>query len=123
MSKDNEILRNEIVNEQSLKNSIYMIRGQQVMLDSDLAAIYGYSTSDFNRQVKNNIEKFPEDFYFQLTERETNTILICKNSTSSWGASSKDGGNRGTTMTLVKEASIYHSLIDQAMQNESLILK
>ncbi|MBQ0118382.1 MAG: ORF6N domain-containing protein [Bacteroidales bacterium] len=85
MAKDKDILRNEIINEQSLKDCIYTIRGQQVMLDLDLAAIYGYSTSDFNRQVKNNIEKFPEDFYFQLTEIETNTILICKNSTSSWG--------------------------------------
>lgn len=85
MAKDSEILRTEIVNEQSLKNSIYMIRGQQVMLDLDLAAIYGYSTRDFNRQVKNNIEKFPKDFYFQLTEKESNTILMWKNSTSSWG--------------------------------------
>ena len=47
------------------------------MLDMDLAKIYGYSTKDFNRQVKNNIEKFEQDFMFQL--------LRCKNSTSSWG--------------------------------------
>ena len=82
MAKDSEILRTEIVNEQSLKDCIYTIRGQQVMLDSDLAAIYGYSTKDFNRQVKNNIEKFPKDFYFQLTEIETNTILRWKFSTA-----------------------------------------
>ena len=54
------------------------------MLDRDLAKIYGYSTKDFNRQVKNNIEKFEQDFMFQLTDEECE-ILRCKNSTSSWG--------------------------------------
>lgn len=50
----------------------------------DLAKIYGYSTKDFNRQVKNNIEKFEQDFMFQLSDEERG-ILRCKNSTSSWG--------------------------------------
>lgn len=69
----------------SLKDKIYTIRGVQVMLDSDLAEIYGYATKDFNRQVKNNIERFDEDFRFQLTDDEYNAILRCKISTSSWG--------------------------------------
>lgn len=52
-----------------------MIRGVQVMLDKDLAEIYGYSTKAFNQQVKNNIEKFDEeDLMFQLTEEETNNL-------------------------------------------------
>lgn len=65
-------LKNEILiqNSEQLKDKIYLIRGVQVMLDSDLAEIYGYSTKDFNRQVKNNIEKFDEDFMFQLTKEE-----------------------------------------------------
>ncbi len=64
-----------------------MIRGQKVMLDADLAEIYGYETKNFNRQVKNNIEKFEgEDFMFQLTENEFEN-LRCKNFTSSWGGS------------------------------------
>ena len=54
------------------------------MLDMDLAKIYGYSTKDFNRQVKNDIEKFEQDFMFQLSDEECE-ILRCKNSTSSWG--------------------------------------
>ena len=54
-----------------LKDKIYIIRGKQVMLDSDLAKIYGYTTKAFNQQVKNNIEKFDEDFRFQLTNEET----------------------------------------------------
>lgn len=66
-----------IHNTESLKDKIYTIRGVQVMLDSDLAEIYGYATKDFNRQVKNNIERFDEDFRFQLTDEEVK-YLRCK---------------------------------------------
>ena len=59
-----------LIDENMLKSRIYTIRGLKVMLDADLAEIYGYSTKAFNRQVKNNIEKFDEDFRFQLTELE-----------------------------------------------------
>lgn len=71
------------VNPQLFKSLIHEFRGTLVMLDSDLAAIYGYSTKDFNRQVKNNREKFAEDFMFQLTKEEADVILRCKNFTSS----------------------------------------
>ncbi|MBP5285491.1 MAG: ORF6N domain-containing protein [Kiritimatiellae bacterium] len=67
-----------------IRSHIVWLRGVQVMLDFDLARIYGYSTKDFNRQVKNNIDKFDADFMFQLT-REEAADLRCKNSTSSWG--------------------------------------
>ena len=69
---------NDLMN---IENKILVIRGQQVMLDRDLAEIYGYETKNFNRQVKNNIEKFDEDFMFQLTKDESNTISRCKNFT------------------------------------------
>ena len=76
-----------IVDDKTIKDKIYLIRGQKVMLDADLAEIYGYETKNFNRQVKNNIEKFEgEDFMFQLTENEF-VNLRCKNFTSSWGGS------------------------------------
>ena len=65
-----------LIDENLLKSRIYTIRGLKVMLDADLAEIYGYSTSAFNRQVKNNIEKFDEDFRFQLTTEE---LSRCKN--------------------------------------------
>ena len=52
------------------------------MLDADLAEIYGYSTKDFNRQVKNNIERFPEIFRFQLTKDEVVEVSRCKNCTT-----------------------------------------
>lgn len=55
-------------------NSIYIIRGQQVMLDSDLAKIYGYEVKRLNEQVKRNIKRFPEDFMFQLTREEIDFV-------------------------------------------------
>lgn len=73
-----------VVDEQTIKDKIYNIRGQQVMLDFDLAEIYGYSTKVFNQQVKRNIEKFENDFMFQLTQQEI-TNLRSQNVTSSWG--------------------------------------
>ena len=59
---------------EKLKDKIYTIRGLQVMLDFELAEIYGYTTKAFNQQVKNNIDRFDEDFRFQLTEAETDNL-------------------------------------------------
>lgn len=73
-----------ILNETDLRSKIYTIRGLQVMLDFDLAAIYGYETKRFNEQIKNNIERFDEDFRFQLSEDEFRN-LRSNFSTSSWG--------------------------------------
>ena len=72
------------VHESDIQGRIVKLRGVPVMLDFELAAIYGYATKDFNRQVKNNIEKFDADFMFELTRDEWED-LRCKNSTSSWG--------------------------------------
>ena len=72
-----------IIREKEIKNKIYTIRGQKVMLDSDLAEIYGYETKNFNRQVRNNIEKFDEDFMFQLTKEEVEQLSRCNFFTSS----------------------------------------
>ena len=67
----NEIV---IISESDLKSKIYIIRGVQVMLDMDLAEIYGYETKRFNEQVKNNIERFDDDFRFQLTDAEVKDL-------------------------------------------------
>ena len=77
------ILADEIV-----INKIYFIRGQKVMLDKDLAEMYGTITSQFNRQIQRNIERFPKDFMFQLTKNEFEN-LICQIGTSSWGGTRK----------------------------------
>ena len=62
---DKDIIAQEI-NDEYLKGHIYYVRGTRVMVDTDLAKIYGYSTKDFNRQVKNNIEKFEQVQKFHL---------------------------------------------------------
>ena len=83
MAKNNDKQTQEvaIIDENSLKSKIYIIRGQKVMLDADLALIYGYETKTFNRQVQRNKVKFPSDMMFQLTEEEY-YILRSKNLTS-----------------------------------------
>ena len=81
----NKIIELKELNEEIIESKIYIVRGQKVMLDFELAEIYGYETKNFNRQVKNNISKFDQDFMFQLTKEEYQEILRCKNFTSSWG--------------------------------------
>lgn len=73
---------------QLIQSKIYEIRGQKVMLDFDLAEMYGTETKYLKRSVKNNIKRFPEDFMFELTKEEWKS-LRCKNSTSN-----KRGGTR-----------------------------
>ncbi len=70
-----------IIDKDKIESKIYIIRGQKVMLDSDLAEIYGYTTKAFNQQVKNNIEKFDEDFMFRLTLNEAQDISRSKKTT------------------------------------------
>ena len=60
----------ELMTVDNICNRVYIIRGQQVMLDYDLADIYGYEVKRLNEQVKRNIARFPEDFMFQLTKGE-----------------------------------------------------
>ncbi len=70
------------VDEELLHSRLYEFRGRKVMLDSDLAEIYGYETKNFKRQVKNNIQKFEgDDFMFELTDEETDILSRCKNFT------------------------------------------
>ncbi len=70
---ENEIAVIEVT-EEYLKDRLYMIRGKRVLLDADLAIIYGYTTKAFNQQVKNNIEKFDEDFMFELSDKEVENL-------------------------------------------------
>ena len=60
--------------EENIESMVYEIRGQKVMLDFDLARIYGYTTKRFNEQVRRNIDKFPEDFMFRLAREETEQL-------------------------------------------------
>ena len=64
----------ELMTVDNICNRVYIIRGQQVMLDYDLAEIYGYEVKNLNQQVKRNIARFPEDFMFQLTREEVESV-------------------------------------------------
>ena len=78
-----------LIDEDLLKSRIYTIRGVKVMLDADLAEIYGYSTKRFNEQVKCNIERFDADFRFQLTRDEYLSILRSEKPTLEQGKYAK----------------------------------
>ena len=87
--QNNEII--QILDKQTIESMIYIIRGQKVMLDFDLAKIYGYSTKSFNQQVKRNIEKFPERYRFKLTKRELDDFARSQIVTSQIWATNEGG--------------------------------
>jgi hypothetical protein len=74
----------EIVSIEQISDRIYFIRGQRAMLDRDLAELYGVETKRLKEQVRRNIERFPDDFMFELTKNEFE-ILRSQFATSSWG--------------------------------------
>ena len=83
-----------------VESTIYLVRGQRVMLDADLAAIYGTSTMRLNEQFRRNRRRFPEDFAFQLT-REEFTNLISQNAISS-----SHGGRRKLPWVFTEHGAI-----------------
>ena len=89
---------NEIITKENIKieDMIYEIRGKQVMLDRDLGILYKCTngTKDINKAVSRNIDKFPEDFCFQITKEEYEEILRFQNGTSSYEVKKHHGGIR-----------------------------
>lgn len=83
MSKEVQAIPDEVV-----MSKIYQIRGQKVMLDRDLAELYGVTTGNFNKAVSRNIKRFPDDFMFKLTKEEFDD-LIFQFGTSNWGGTRK----------------------------------
>jgi len=73
-----------LIQEQKILNRIYVVRGEKVMLDKDLADMYGVETKVFNQSVKRNIDRFPKDFMFALSAKEWDN-LRSQFVTSSWG--------------------------------------
>ena len=71
MKKETSLIPIEII-----ENKIYLIRGAKVMLDSDLANLYGVSIKRLNEQVKRNLKRFPSDFMFQLNEKENKNYYL-----------------------------------------------
>jgi hypothetical protein len=81
MAKNKQIAIATLVSYEVIERSIYLIRGKKVMFDRDLASLYGVETKALNRAVKRNLNRFPEDFMFQLTPEE-NKALRCQIGTS-----------------------------------------
>jgi phage regulator Rha-like protein len=78
----------DIVPQEIIETKIILIRGKKVMLDKDLAQLYGVTTSNLNKAVRRNIERFPEDFMFQLSKEEFENLKF-HFGTSSWGGTRK----------------------------------
>ncbi|MCF8356841.1 MAG: ORF6N domain-containing protein [Melioribacteraceae bacterium] len=66
--------KKELITVEVIENKILLIRGQKVMLDKDLAELYGVATRDLNKAVSRNIDRFPNDFMFQLSRSEFNNL-------------------------------------------------
>lgn len=71
---DDKTSQKDLMIIESIADKIYIVRGQKVMLDSDLAQVYQVETKMLNRAVKRNLDRFPEDFMFQLTDEETKSL-------------------------------------------------
>ena len=96
-----------LVAEQKILNRIYVVRGQKVMIDEDLAKMYQVETRRLNEQVKRNANRFPKDFMFTLTENEYES-LKSQNATSSWGGRRKSP-NAFTEQGVAMLSSILNS--------------
>ena len=93
--KNNKLQAMQIIDQKWFSEHIYKIRGQKVMLDSDLAKVYGYTTKRLNEQVKRNSEKFPDDFMFLLSRKEVELVKsqIATSPMNNY-FSGQDGGRR-----------------------------
>ncbi|MDD5774293.1 MAG: ORF6N domain-containing protein [bacterium] len=79
---------NEIVSQEKIEQKIFIIRGQKVMFDKELAVLYQITTGNLNKAVSRNLARFPEDFMFQLTKNEIQNLMF-QNGISSWGGTRK----------------------------------
>lgn len=85
MVKTKELI---IIPDERIINKIYLIRGKKVMFDRDLALLYGVGTRDLNKSVKRNLDRFPDDFMFQLNKTEHQNLMF-QFGTSRWGGTRK----------------------------------
>ena len=89
--------KSPLVRPEQIEQAILLIRGQRVMLDQYLAALYGVTTSNLNKAVKRNLDRFPADFMFQLTDDETELLIFQS------GRPKKRGGSRFNPYAFTQE--------------------
>jgi hypothetical protein len=110
-----------LIQASNIKEMIYFIRGHRVMLDSDLAFLYGVTTKRLNEQVRRNLKRFPKDFMFQLSWEEIK-ILRSQNATSN----QKRGGRRSLPFAFTEHGSIMLASVlnsDRAIQASIYVVK
>ena len=107
-----------IINEQNIQNKIYNVRNLQVMLDSDLAELYGVETKVFNQAVKRNIARFPSEFRFQITEEEF-ILLRSQIVTSSKKSDTQIHGGRRYLPYVFTEQGV--SMLSAALRSDTAI--
>ena len=79
-----------VISDERIEQLIFLIRGQKVMLDADIARIYGVTTARLNQQVNRNLDRFPADFMFRLTKREFSHLMLqIATSSSAYGGRRK----------------------------------
>ena len=97
-----------LVEEQKILNRIYVVRGQKLMLDEDLAQMYKVETRRLNEQVKRNVSRFPKDFMFTLTAKEYENLKSQNATSRNWGGRRKLP-NAFTEQGVAMLSSILHS--------------
>ena len=102
-----------------IQNMIYEIRSQKVMLDSDLAALYGVETFNLNKAVKRNTERFPDDFMFQITKEEWENLTF-QNGISS--KQSQHGGRRFMPYAFTEQGVAMLASVLNSPKQSKLIL-
>lgn len=103
----------ELQAEEVIKSRIFIIRGKRIMIDADLAKLYGVTTKVFNQGVKRNMQRFPSDFMFQLTENE------CDNLRSQTVTSSSDHGGRRYLPYVFTEHSV--AMLSSVLNSERAV--
>ena len=108
------LTENSLVSEKRILGRILVVRGQKVLLDSDLAELYGVETRRLNQQVRRNKDKFPEDFMFQLTNAEFNNLKShFATSSSGWG------GRRKTPLVFTEHGALQAAnVLNSAQANK-----
>ena len=115
--KPTKIIPNDVQtgNIESIKNVIYEVRGQKVMLDSDLADMYEVEVAQLKRQVRRNIERFPKDFLFELTPDEVSS-LRCQNGILKTG---RGQHSKYATFAFTEEGVAMNDALDQLRETKA----
>ncbi len=114
---------NNVVPIQQVESLIYLLRGQKAMLDSDLAALYGVPTKVFNQAVRRNLDRFPEDFMFQLSEGEFERMMRSQIVTTSESNSSQIVMSSGKNSKKASKNADSPSTSDLGILKSSMTLR